>query len=68
MLAVLTWCVSRGGSQPLIAACMRHAKALLNLDLTPCTRWLRFVDVHYQRPPASSAPDAMETAEVIRNA
>ena len=57
-------CVLCRSTQPLIAACKRHAKTLLSLDLTPCTRWLRFVDVHYQRPPASSAPDAMETTEV----
>ncbi len=52
----------------LIAACMRHAKNLLNLDLAPCTHWLRFVDVHYQRPPTSSSPDAMETAEARAHA
>ena len=52
----------------LTAACMRHAKNLLNLDLAPCTHWLRFVDVHYQRPPTSSSPDAMETAEASAHA
>jgi len=45
---------------------VRHARALLGLDLAPVTRWLRFVDVHYQRPPESSAPDAMETSEARR--
>ena len=51
--------------KPLIATCVRYARDVLSLDLEPCTKWLRCVEVHYQRPPSSSAPDATETSEAM---
>lgn len=54
----------RNPVKPLIATCIRHAKELLDLDLTPCSTWLRFLEVHYQRP-APPIPDAFETEEVL---
>lgn len=56
-------CVRRS-TKPLIATCVRHAKDLLGVDLSACKEWLPMVEVHYQRPPSSSSPDAMESTEV----
>lgn len=56
-------CVRRS-TEPLIATCMRHAKDLLGVDLSTCKEWLPMVEVHYQRPPSTSSPDAMESTEV----
>ncbi|KAK9801969.1 hypothetical protein WJX73_003604 [Symbiochloris irregularis] len=54
--------VSGMGNKSLIKTCIRHAQSQLSLDLRPCTRWLRFAEVHYQRP--SPAPEAPEVSEV----
>ena len=55
--------MSNRSSKPLIKACIRHTQSQLSLDLSPCTRWLRFVEVHYQRP--SPSADAPEISEVL---
>ena len=36
-------------SEGLKQACVRHVKAQTLLDLTPCTSWIRFCDIHYDR-------------------
>jgi len=46
--------------QGLKNACVRHVKAQTLLDLTPCTTWIRFCDVHYSRVD----PDGRECQEV----
>eukprot|EP00887_Chlorella_sp_A99_P007056 scaffold2.g7056.t1 len=33
----------------LVAAATRHARAQAQLDLTRCSEWVRFLEVHYQR-------------------
>ena len=57
----------RRGEEALVTAGKRYAREQLNLDLTPCNHWLRFLEVHYQRPPPSSAAEALETSEVCAN-
>ena len=53
--------MSNRSSKPLIKACIRHTQFQLSLDLSPCTRWLRFAEVHYQRPsPSAEAPEISE--------
>ncbi|KAK9904952.1 hypothetical protein WJX75_006352 [Coccomyxa subellipsoidea] len=51
-------------TEPLIATCVRHAKELLGVDLSACKEWLPVIEVHYQRPPTSMSPDAMESTEI----
>jgi hypothetical protein len=48
----------------LTNACVRHAKVQLDLDLSKCKNWIRFMEVHYQRPPPPGNYDAKETSEV----
>lgn len=50
--------------QALINTCIRHARDNLGIDLSSCSRWMRFLEVHYQRPAATIKPPAMETPEV----
>ena len=50
-------------NKSLIKTCIRHAHSQLGLDLSACTSWLRFVEVHYQRPAPSA--EAVETPEVL---
>ena len=52
------------GNKGLIHAATRHAKDQLDLDLSPCTSWLRFVEVHYARPHSSSSGAGDDTNEV----
>jgi hypothetical protein len=33
----------------LVRCATRHVQEMVGLDLTPCTRWLRFLEVHYQK-------------------
>ena len=37
----------RRGDAALIAAATRHVAAQVQLDLSACTGWTRFVEVHY---------------------
>lgn len=48
----------------LINTCIRHAHSNLGIDLSSCSQWMRFLDVHYQRPAVTMTPPAMETSEV----
>ena len=57
-------CCACRSTEPLIATCVRHAKELLGVDLSACKEWLPVIEVHYQRPPTSMSPDAMESTEV----
>lgn len=54
------------GKKGLTNACIRHAKAQLDLDLSSVKNWLRFLEVHYQRPAGSSDPNAIESDEVSK--
>ena len=58
----------RRGQEALVTAGKRYAREQLNLDLTPCNHWLRFLEVHYQRPPPTAAAEALETSEVRADA
>lgn len=40
------------GDGALIAALVRQTREQLGLDLGPCRRWRRLVEVHYARPVA----------------
>ncbi len=35
----------------------------MGIDLSGCKDWLRFAEVHYQRPPATLSPDDTESSE-----
>ena len=48
----------------LINTCIRHARSNLGIDLSSCRQWMRFLEVHYQRPASTMTPSAMETSEV----
>lgn len=52
------------GKKGLTNACIRHAKSQLDLDISHVKNWLRFMEVHYQRPSTSGDPDARESLEV----
>ena len=52
------------GNKGLINAAIRHARDQLDLDLSPCSSWLRFVEVHYARSHTSSTGGSEETSEV----
>ena len=62
-MRVLTACALCRSTQPLVAACIRHAQALMGIDLSGCRGWLRVVEVHYQRPPATLSPGDTESSE-----
>jgi DBC1 len=49
-------------SDSLIRAAKRNVKEQTGLDLDACTRWLRFLEVHYLRS-GGSAPTAVNAAE-----
>eukprot|EP00993_Chasmostoma_nieuportense_P005384 NODE_600_length_2033_cov_64.648478_g558_i0.p1 GENE.NODE_600_length_2033_cov_64.648478_g558_i0~~NODE_600_length_2033_cov_64.648478_g558_i0.p1 ORF type:complete len:486 (-),score=90.22 NODE_600_length_2033_cov_64.648478_g558_i0:510-1967(-) len=34
----------------LIKTAIRHCKAICGVDLSPCTQWIKFVEIHYNRP------------------
>jgi hypothetical protein len=40
----------------LIPAAIRHVREQLQLDLSPCTRWYRFLDIHYHRVVPNTVP------------
>eukprot|EP00803_Ostreobium_quekettii_P002366 evm.model.scf_336.5 EVM.evm.TU.scf_336.5 scf_336:60598-75964(-) len=46
--------------QALINSCIRHVKAQADLDLSVCTQWVRFCEIHFQR----EMPDGTEASEV----
>ena len=52
------------GNKGLINAAIRHAKDQLDLDLSPCSSWLRFVEVHYARSHSSTSGGSEDTSEV----
>lgn len=52
------------GNKGLINAAIRHAKDQLDLDLSPCSSWLRFVEVHYARSHSSTMGGSEDTSEV----
>ena len=50
----------------LVRTCIRHAKRQAGIDLSRCSRWLRFIEVQYQRPSAASnaaGQEVLVTAE-----
>jgi hypothetical protein len=40
----------------LIPAAIRHVREQLQLDLSPCTRWYRFLEIHYHRVVPNTVP------------
>ena len=48
----------------LISAAIRHAKDQLDLDLSPCQSWLRFLEVHYDRSHSSLGGAGESASEV----
>ena len=46
----------------LVNTCVRYARLQLDLDICKCSTWIRFLEVHYQRPPTGG--EDMETDEV----
>lgn len=62
--SILTTPHPHRGNKGLVHAAIRHAKDQLDLDLSPCTSWLRFVEVHYARPHSSSLGVGEDTSEV----
>ena len=54
------------GSDPsvLVRTATRACKALTGIDLTACTRWCRFLEIHYRRQESSSKPARTETTVI----
>eukprot|EP00983_Pelagomonas_calceolata_P030847 969251-Pelagomonas_calceolata.AAC.4 len=47
-------------------AAVRLVQKQANIDLSPCQHWLRFCDIHYQRPSkVSSRPDGHDVVTVF---
>jgi len=50
-----TWSAKKDGGNPnddktLIKTAIRHTKEICGIDLTPCKRWYKFIEVKYKRP------------------
>ncbi|KAK2725703.1 cell division cycle and apoptosis regulator protein 1-like isoform X1 [Artemia franciscana] len=64
------WSPSLDGVDPannptvLIKTAIRTCKMLTGIDLSNCTQWCRFMEIHYERPPTSSKPAAVETTVI----
>lgn len=55
-----TWSAAKDGGDPkqdktLIKTAIRHCKEICGIDLTPCKKWYKFIEVKYNR--ASGAED-----------
>jgi len=67
------WSSTIDGGNPLetsslIRTAIRWTKEIASIDLTGCTRWIRFMEIHYQRPrppfpPAHSMVEASYNGE-----
>lgn len=50
-----TWSAKKDGGDPktdkaLIKTAIRHCKEICGIDLTPCKKWFKFIEVKYKRP------------------
>jgi len=65
------WSPSLDGADPandpsvLIKTAIRTCNALTGLDLSGCTQWTRFLQVHYRRQETASKPARTETVVVF---
>lgn len=65
------WSPSLDGDDPagdpmvLVRTAIRCCKALTGIDLSGCTKWSRFVQVHYRRQETSTKPAATETTVIF---
>merc|ERR1712223_1399902 len=55
------------GSDPsvLVRTAIRTCKALAGIDLSNCTKWHRFLEIHYRRQETSTKPQRTETTVVF---
>lgn len=70
-----TLCAFYRSDKALIHAVTRHAKDQVSLDLSKCTRWLRFIDIQYKRsgkycgivltPMSSCQPPCLSTSRPL---
>merc|ERR1719266_1510628 len=65
------WSPSLDGPNPesdpsvLIRTAIRVCRALTGIDLTNCTQWHRFLEIHYRRQESSSKPARTETTVIF---
>lgn len=65
------WSPSLDGDDPvkdpsvLIKTAIRACKALTGIDLTNCTQWHKFLEIHYRRQETSTKPSRTETTVVF---
>merc|ERR1719273_2730527 len=65
------WSPSLDGPNPesdpsvLVRTAIRVCRALTGIDLTNCTQWHRFLEIHYRRQETSSKPSRTETTVIF---
>ena len=65
------WSPSLDGPNPatdpsvLVKTAIRACKALTGIDLSNCTHWHRFLEIHYRRQETSSKPARTETTVIF---
>merc|ERR1719400_3027289 len=65
------WSPSLDGPNPesdpsvLVKTAIRVTRALTGIDLTNCTQWHRFLEIHYRRQESSSKPARTETTVIF---
>merc|ERR1719266_1991241 len=65
------WSPSLDGPNPesdpsvLVRTAIRVCRALTGIDLTNCTQWHRFLEIHYRRQESSSKPARTETTVIF---
>jgi len=65
------WSPSLDGSDPandpsvLIKTAVRTCKAMSGLDLSACSQWTRFLEIHYRRQATSTKPARTETVVIF---
>lgn len=53
-----------GDEQVLVKTCIRHVKAQTDLDLSVCTTWVRFCEIHFRRE-VSGADEVTEITVIF---
>ena len=65
------WSPSLDGADPegdpsvLVRTAVRACRALTGVDLSGCTQWHRFLEIHYRRQETSSRPARTETTVIF---
>ena len=54
-----------GDPSVLVRTAIRACRALTGVDLSGCTQWHRFLEIHYRRQETSSRPARTETTVIF---